>query len=188
MPVAALGSTAGDVRRSVDRESLGELMRALGQSELRGGSYHVYFVGGGTAVLMGWRSSTIDADLYSDRDEVFHDIQGIKERLDLNIEFARPEDFVPAIAGSDRRHVFIETVGKVSFHHYDPYAQAFSKLVRGFNRDIEDVRKFVESKMVDPKQLLSLVGKIPEASYAKYPALSRDGVLAAVKDTLAGLT
>jgi hypothetical protein len=29
----------------------------------------VYLLGGGTAVLQGWRPSTIDADLYADKDE-----------------------------------------------------------------------------------------------------------------------
>lgn len=45
--------------------------------------------------------------------EVFQDIQGIKKRLRLNIEFARPEHFVPPLAGTDGRHVFIDRVGDV---------------------------------------------------------------------------
>ena len=134
--------------------------------------------------MAGWRDSTIDADLYSDKDEIFHDVQAIKERLQLNIEFARPEDFVPALAGSESRHVFIETVGKVSFYHYDPYSQLLSKVVRGFNRDMLDASSFVASGMVDPKRFRSLVNGIPDVSYSKYPALSRRGVLEAVDEFL----
>jgi Nucleotidyltransferase of unknown function (DUF6036) len=159
-------------------------MKALARSAARRGSYRVYFVGGGTAVLAGWRDSTIDADLYSDNDEIFHDVQAIKERLQLNIEFARPEDFVPALSGSASRHVFVETVGKVSYYHYDPYAQLLSKVVRGFNRDMLDASSFVKSGMVDPKRFRSLVNAIPEAAYAKYPALSRRAVLEAVDEFL----
>ena len=140
----------------------------------------MYFVGGGTAVFAGWRNSTIDADLYSDTDEIFGDIQGIKDRLDLNIEFARPEDFVPSLTGSDTRHVFIETVGRVSFYHYDPYAQLLSKVVRGFDRDMQDAINFVESGMVDALRFRTLVAAIPDAAYAKYPALSPHAVLSAV--------
>lgn len=102
----------------------------------------------------------------------------------MNIEFARPEDFVPPLAGSDRRHVFIETVGKVSFYHYDPYAQLLSKVVRGFDRDMLDAASFVDSGMVDPKRFRSLVDGISEAAYAKYPALSRRAVLEAMDDFL----
>lgn len=144
----------------------------------------MFFVGGGTAVLEGWRESTIDVDLYADKDEIFHDVQGIKERLQLNIEFARPEDFVPALAGSETRHVFIETVGKVSFYHYDPYAQLLSKVVRGFNRDMQDAGRFLDSGMVDAGRFRTLVNAIPDAAYAKYPALSRRAVLEAVDDFL----
>ena len=164
-------------------------MRELARSAPRRGAYRVYrvyLVGGGTAVLEGWRESTIDADLYSDREEIFHDVQGIKERLKLNIEFARPEDFVPALAGSEERHVFIETIGKVSFYHYDPYAQLLTKVVRGFNRDILDAERFLESGMVDAERFRSLVNEIPDNAYARYPALSRQAVLEAVDEFLSG--
>ncbi len=95
------------LRRELTGEALRELMGELARTAPRGGMFRVYLVGGGTAVLAGWRSATIDADLCADRDEVFRDIQGIKERLQLNIEFVRPEDFVrPSafmISGISRR-------------------------------------------------------------------------------------
>jgi hypothetical protein len=147
-------------------------------------SFRVYFVGGGTAVYSGWRESTIDADLYSDDDAIFRDVQGIKERLHLNIEFARPEQFVPSLNGSDDRHIFIVTIGRVGFYHYDPYSQLLSKVVRGFNRDIQDAKNFILSGMVEPALFRSLVLRIPERSYAKYPALSRQAVVDAVQGFL----
>lgn len=109
------------------------------------------------------------------------------ERLQLNIEFARPEDFVPPLGGSEDRHVFIETVGKVSFYHYDPYAQLLSKVIRGFNRDMQDAKGFLDSGMVDAERFRFLVNAIPEAAYAKYPALSRHAVLEAVEGFLSGI-
>jgi hypothetical protein len=144
-------------------------------------------VGGGTAVLEGWRESSIDADLYSAEDDIFRDVQAIKERLGLNVEFARPEDFVPRLEGSEDRHVFIETVGRVSFYHYDPYAQLLSKVVRGFARDLEDARALVRSGFVDPDRFRKLVESIPESVYSKYPRLSSRAVRAAVEEFLSGL-
>jgi hypothetical protein len=146
--------------------------------------YRVYFGGGGTAVHSGWRESTIDADLSSNDDAIFRDVQGIKERLQINIEFARPEDFVPPLRGSNDRHLFIDTIGRVGFYHYDPYAQLLSKVVRGFNRDMEDAENLIRSGMVDPKRFRSLVHRIPERSFTKYPALSRQAILDAVRDFL----
>jgi len=169
------------MRAELTRERLSALMRELGKTAPRGKKgYRVYLVGGGTAVYAGWRASSVDADLCADEDVVFKDIQGIKERLNVNIEFARPEHFVPALEGSAERHVFIETVGRVSFYHYDPYAQVLSKVVRGFERDLDDARAFVRSGMVDPGKFRGLVAAIPESAYARYPSLSRAGVERAV--------
>jgi hypothetical protein len=173
------------MRNELTRERLLALMKELGRTAPRKSSHRVYLVGGGTAVLLGWRHSSIDADLFSDQDDVFRDIQGIKERLNVNVEFARPEDFVPPLRGTETRHVLIESIGSVAFYHYDPYAQLFSKVVRGFQRDLEDARAFVKSGWVDPAQLRSLVKAIPDRAYAKYPSLSRAGVEKVVDDFLA---
>lgn len=175
------------MRRELTGEALRELMSELARTAPRGESFRVYLVGGGTAVLAGWRSATIDADLCADRDEVFRDIQGIKERLQLNIELARPEDFVPALRGSAERHRFIERVGSIDFYHYDPYAQLLSKVVRGFRKDLLDAERFVQSGWVDIRRFRDLVEAIPESAYSRYPNLSRESVLEAVGAFFAGL-
>ncbi len=169
------------MREELTRARLISLMRELARTAGRDTNYRVYLLGGGTAVYLGWRRSSIDVDLFSDQQEVFNDIQGIKERLNMNIEFARPEDSVPPMAGTLDRHVFIEIIGHVSFYHYDPYAQLLSKVVRGFQRDLEDAAEFVRSGMVDPERLRSLVSTIPDSTYARYPSLSRRGVEDALK-------
>jgi hypothetical protein len=168
------------MREELTRERMDALMSELARTAPRRGAHRVYFVGGGTAVYLGWRRSSIDADLFSEEDVVFRDIQKIKERLNVNVEFARPEDFVPPLRGTPNRHVFVETVGSIAFYHYDPYAQLFSKVVRGFQRDLDDAREFVRSGMVDPQRLKTLVASIPDSAYAKYPNLTRAGVEAAI--------
>ena len=173
------------MRNALTRDGLQELMREIARRAPGGRSFRVFLVGGGTAVHAGWRASTIDADLYSDQEEVFRDIQAIKERLQLNVEFARPEDFVPALAGSEARHVLVETYGNVSFYHYDPYAQLLSKVIRGFEKDAQDAESFLTSGMVDAERFRLLVDEIPEAAYARYPALSQAAVLRAVDGFLA---
>jgi hypothetical protein len=129
---------------------------------------------------MGWRESTIDVDLSADRDSVFRDIQGIKERLDINIELARPDDFVPPLKGASVRHVLIQKIGLIDFYHFDPYSQAFAKIVRGFQRDREDARALIENGMVDTTRLSELVSAIPDSAYARYPHLTRSAVERAV--------
>jgi len=146
----------------------------------RGGPFHVYLVGGGTAVWAGWRDASVDVDLFSEHEELFRDVQGMKERLNINIEFARPEDFVPELPGAGDRHVFIRSVRQVHFHHYDPYSQLLSKVVRGFPRDLEDARHFLSSGMVDASRFRAMVEQIPESAFSRYPSLSPAGVRKAV--------
>ena len=172
------------MREEITKESLVALMKELAWGAPRRGSYRVYFVGGGTAVYLGWRQSSIDVDLCSDHDVVFRNIQHIKERLNINIEFARPEDFVPPLKGTADRHVFIDNIGKVTFFLYDPYAQLLSKVVRGFKRDLDDAKKFIDCGMVDPSKFRSLVAAIPDTMYARYPSLSRNGIDSAVESFL----
>ena len=172
------------MREEITRQRMDLLMKELARRAPRRGSYRVYFVGGGTAVYLGWRRSSIDVVLYSDQDVVFRNIQEIKERLNINIEFARPEDFVPPLKGTTNRHVFIDTVGAITFYHYDPYAQLLSKVVRGFQRDLDDAREFISSGIVDPRKLRSLVAAIPDSAYARYPSVSRGGIENAIETFL----
>ncbi|HSH74295.1 MAG TPA: hypothetical protein VLA09_01210 [Longimicrobiales bacterium] len=156
-------------------------MRAIARAApSKGEAYRVYLVGGGTAVWCGWREASIDVDLHTDQEELFRDVQKLKERLNINIEFARPEHFVPPLPGADGRHVFLEKIGPVEFHHYDPYSQCFSKIVRGFTRDLDDARHFVSSGLVDPHRLRELVNAVAEAEFSRYPQLSPRAVRAAV--------
>lgn len=175
------------MRDDVTHERLLALMREIARTAPRGKAYRVYLVGGGTAVLVGWRSTSIDADLFAPDESVFRDVQGIKERLNLNIEFARPEHFVPALPDSESRHVFIEAMDRVTYYHYDPYAQVLSKIVRGFERDLDDARQFLRAGMVDAGKLLQLVQQIPASEYAKYPNLSPESVEQAVGDFVSDL-
>ena len=161
-------------------------MKELARSARVDKEYRVFLVGGGSALIGGWRESTIDADLYSDDEDIFRDVQELKERLQVNIEFARPENFVPPLEGSRQRHLFIRKMGRVSYYHYDPYSQALSKIVRGFTRDLADAEAFITSGMVDAGRLRALVNAIPDSAWAKYPALSSRAVRSAVDDFLSG--
>jgi hypothetical protein len=70
------------MRALVDAERLGAFMRQLGAAARRPG--RVYQTGGTTAVLEGWRASTIDVDLkmVPEQDEVFRAIP----RLQATVE------------------------------------------------------------------------------------------------------
>jgi hypothetical protein len=52
----------------------------------------VYLTDGATAVLYGWRETTIDVDvkLVPDSDEIVRETPRLKEELNLNVELAAP--------------------------------------------------------------------------------------------------
>lgn len=162
-------------------------MEELARTAPRGQRFRVHLVGGGTAVMAGWRSATLDADLYGDRQDVFRHVQGIKERLRLNVEFVRLEHFVPPFAGSADRHRFIEPIDTVDFYHYDPYAQP---AVQDRTRIPEGYRgrsRFREQRLGRCRPLPRAGEAIPEAAWSEYPTLSRTALLSVVDAFLADL-
>lgn len=143
-----------------------ELGRAV-QAESR-----VYLAGGATAVLHGWRNTTIDVDikLVPDSDEILREIPRLKEELDLNVELASPSDFIPLPDGWEDRSPLIRREGVVAFHHFDPVAQALSKAERGHEQDRHDVQKMIESGLVAPADARAQFNSIEPDLY-RFPAI-----------------
>ena len=146
-------------------------MRRLGQRADPGGC--VYFTGGATALLIGWRSTTIDIDLVlgSDADHLLLLVPALKEELELNVELASPSDFIPELPGWQDRSRFIQREGRVDFFHYDFYAQALSKVERGHAQDLGDVRAMLERDLIDAAAARALFGRIEPELY-RYPAIN----------------
>jgi hypothetical protein len=132
----------------------------------------VYLTGGATAVLLGWRESTIDADILivPDRDALYRALPRLKEELQLNVEIASPAHFIPELRGWRERSLFIERVGAISFYHYDPYSQALAKIERGHVKDVADVAQLIVRGLVEPRQLRELFEGIQPRLY-RHPAI-----------------
>jgi hypothetical protein len=132
----------------------------------------VYLTGGATAVLEGWRETTIDIDLklLPDTDELLRAIPRLKEELGINVELAAPDLFIPELPGWRERSRFICQAGPLSFFHYDFYAQALSKLERGHDKDLLDVGHMMQAGRIEPKELLRLFNEIEPRLY-RYPAI-----------------
>ncbi len=132
----------------------------------------LYFTGGATAVLFGWRSSTIDVDikLEPDADRLLRSFPRIKDQLEINIELASPDQFIPELPGWHERSAFIAREGQLSFFHYDFYAQALSKIQRGHSQDRLDVRQMLDRRLIEPAELRQRFEQIEPYLY-RYPAI-----------------
>ena len=128
------------MRQLTDAARLRLFMRELGRRARASG--RAYLVGGACAVLLEWRPTTIDIDLELDPalEALLRDVPAINERCQVNVELASPARVIPELPGWRERSPFIVRDGLVSFHHYDLYAQALSKVERAHAMDLDDVR------------------------------------------------
>ncbi|HEV7514757.1 MAG TPA: DUF6036 family nucleotidyltransferase [Thermoanaerobaculia bacterium] len=172
------------MRRLVDEARLRRFMAALGDEAEQ--DVRLYFTGGATAVLLGWRASTVDVDIKLDpeMDRIFRALPRLKEQLEINIELASPDHFIPELPGWQERSLFVAREGRLSFYHYDLYAQALAKIERGHSKDLDDVRQMIGKGLVDPAKLLERFAEIEPRLY-RYPAIDAASFRRAVEAVVA---
>ncbi len=126
-------------------------------------------------MLRAFREQTIDIDLKLDPEPkgIFEAIAVLKNRLNINVELASPEDFIPSVADWREHSQHIASIHQVEFFHYDFSLQALSKLERGYVQDIEDVRSLLRAGYVTPEKLQKRFAQI-EPKLVRYPAVDAD--------------
>jgi hypothetical protein len=165
------------------REQVERFMRALGQAVHS--PTRVYLTGGASAVLLGWRETTIDIDLtfVPEADDIFQAIARLKDALGINVELVAPSHFIPALPGWETRSGFIRQEGPVSFYHYDFYSQALAKIERAHAQDQRDVADMLKAGAVEPDRLLALFETIAPDLH-RYPALNPESFRRSLQNTL----
>jgi hypothetical protein len=158
------------VRELADGERIGRFMRALGQAAPLDGD--CYLTGGATAVLLGWRPTTLDVDirLEPEQDELLRALAHIKDELEVNVELASPADFIPLPRGWPERSPFVAREGRLTFRHFDPYSQALAKLERGHAQDVDDIREMLVRGLVEESRLRAFFDEIEPELY-RFPAV-----------------
>lgn len=159
------------MRRKVTVERLNQFMDELAAAARSPGK--IYFTGGATALLLGFRNQTIDIDIKLDPEPegVFEAIARLKNKLDLNVELASPDDFIPATPDWREKSPLIASKGKLQYFHYDLALQALSKLERGHSKDIEDVTNLIRRGHVTTEELRRKFADI-EPRLIRYPAVN----------------
>jgi hypothetical protein len=144
------------VRELADRARIEAFLSALARAATT--DVGVFVVGGTSAVLVGWRATTIDIDLAlrPESDTLLRAIPELKERLNINVELASPDQFIPVPPGWE--------------HHYDFCAQALAKLERGHARDLADVEAMVAHGLIDAARVRDQFSRIEPDLY-RFPAI-----------------
>ena len=158
------------MRQKVTIKTLNQFMQELAAAARSPGK--VYFTGGTTALLLGFREQTIDIDLKLDPEPegAFEAIALLKNKLDLNVELASPDDFIPRAADWRERSRHIAKHGGVDFYHYDFSMQALAKLERGHAQDLDDVTSLLRGGYVSAGELRVRFAQI-EPGLLRFPAI-----------------
>jgi hypothetical protein len=147
----------------------------------------LFLVGGTSAVIEGWRDSTMDIDLVirPESDALLRAIPALKEKLNLNVELAAPDHFIPVLPGWESRSPEIKRIGNVVILHYDFTAQALSKIERGHVRDLADVRAMLSRGLIARSELRAQYAQIEPELY-RYPAIDPASFRQALESLLEG--
>ena len=170
---------------SLTKEKLLKFLDLLGASARAPGT--CFITGGGSALLLGWRETTIDVDLKFDPEPagVFDAIPRLKRALRINVELAAPSDFLPPLKQWRERCTFIGKYGRLEVYHYDFYSQALSKLERGHVKDLLDVTEMLRRELVTPAELL-LHAQAIRPEIKRYPAVDEESFIRRVREFLGG--
>ncbi|HZU66820.1 MAG TPA: DUF6036 family nucleotidyltransferase [Ktedonobacteraceae bacterium] len=143
------------MRHMVTRADIEKFLIALGKTFRKPG--RLYLAGGASLVHLGLRSgSTMDIGVVietTDEDSMVTAIRRIVEQMQINIEFSSPGDFIPLPAQWEAHARYIGRYGSIEAFYFDFYSLALSKISRGSDRDLLDVKLLAQQKVITLEEL-----------------------------------
>ena len=153
------------MRDPVTSERVDRFLAELGRRVRR--PARVILTGGASMIARGLRAQTLDIDLAyevapTDDAEFARAVRDLKEDLSINVEFAEPGHFLPMPAGRESRRAYFGRFQEIDVFLDDPYAIALSKLDRGHDKDLDDVRLLAGAGLIDYDLLVAMAREIAE--------------------------
>ncbi|HZO72846.1 MAG TPA: DUF6036 family nucleotidyltransferase [Ktedonobacteraceae bacterium] len=141
------------MRQYVGKPQIEQFLIQVGRTRQPG---RLYITGGAALVHRGIRSGqTLDIDIQITIDpaNLMTQVVQLKQKMNINIEFSSPGDFMPLPQQWEARSEFVNRYGQVDVFYFDWYSIALSKMQRGSQQDIIDVQLLVNQKFVDVREL-----------------------------------
>ena len=141
------------MRQRVGRQEIERFLVQIGRTRQSG---RLYLVGGAALVHRGIRpGQTLDIDIQITIDpaNLTAQIAQLKQKMNINIEFASPGDFIPLPMQWEARSEFIKRYDQVDVFYFDWYSIALSKMQRANRQDVVDVQLLVRQGFVDMQEL-----------------------------------
>lgn len=143
------------MRPGVDKAAIESFLRQLGRTFRKRG--RLYLVGGAALVHLGLRSGlTQDIDVQvggANEGELIVAIQQLIQQMQINVEFASPGDFMPLPSQWEAHARYVGRYGQIDVFYFDFYSIALSKIERGNDRDIADVKLLVQQGVITLSEL-----------------------------------
>jgi hypothetical protein len=161
------------MRPRVDKARIEDFLKNLGRNFRKAG--RIYLVGGAALVHSGVRSgSTVDIDIEisgENEGEMIDVIQRLIQQMNINIEFASPRDFMPLPKDWLTQSRYVGRYGSVDVFYFDFYSIALSKVQRGSDLDINDVKLLLQQGIITLEGLdrayQEVFSKLKGSSYRK---------------------
>ncbi len=122
----------------------------------------------GSSGYSSWTNTRFDIQVTVDPANLTGQIAQLKQKMNINIEFASPGDFMPLPTQWEARSQFIKRYDQVDVFYFDWYSIALSKMQRVNRQDVIDVQLLIQKGFVDITELdflyqdvLNKVGKPP---------------------------
>ena len=141
------------MRQNVDRQKIEQFLTQVGRTRQPG---RLYLTGGAALVHKGIRpGQTLDIDIQVTVDpaHLTAQIAQLKQKMNINIEFASPGDFIPLPTQWETRSQFVKRYDQVDVFYFDWYSIILSKMQRASRQDIIDAQLLVRQGFVDVMEL-----------------------------------
>jgi hypothetical protein len=161
------------MRPKVDKARIEDFLKNLGRNFRKSG--RLYLVGGAALVHSGVRSgSTLDIDVEiagENEGEMIDAIRQLIQQMNINVEFASPGDFMPLPKHWLTQSQYVGRYGAIDVFYFDFYSIALSKMQRGSDLDINDVKLLLQQRVITLEGLDSayqeVFAQLRESSYGK---------------------
>ena len=163
------------MRPGVDKTAIESFLQQLGRSFRKSG--RLYLVGGAALVHARVRPGfTQDIDIQisgANEGELIVAVQQLIQKMQINVEFASPADFIPLPSGWEMHSQYIGRYGEIDVFYFDFYSIALSKMERGNNRDIADVKLLVQQGIITLNELDTAYQEVlAQLGQGRYPRVT----------------
>lgn len=144
------------MRQRVGQQEIERFLVQVGRIRQPG---RLYLTGGAALVHRGIRpGQTLDIDIQITVDpaNLTAQIAQLKQKMNINVEFASPGDFIPLPTQWEARSEFIKRYDQVDVFYFDWYSIALSKMQRANRQDVVDVQLLVRQGFIDLNELDAL--------------------------------